>query len=119
MSNGGNIVDYHSCDFFPERWFDIVFVLRTDNTTLYDRLIARCVYEYFYSIKLTLNYIFRGYTGKKLEDNVDCEIFQTILEEAKASYRPEIVHELRSTCPSEYDENVNKICLWLQTWDSN
>lgn len=38
MCEGGNIVDYHGCDFFPERWFDIVFVLRTNNTLLYDRL---------------------------------------------------------------------------------
>ena len=41
MSRGGNVVDYHGCDFFPERWFDIVFVLRTDNSVLYDRLEKR------------------------------------------------------------------------------
>lgn len=41
MAQGGNIVDYHGCDFFPERWFDIVFVLRTNNTVLYDRLTHR------------------------------------------------------------------------------
>ena len=41
MTEGGNIVDYHGCDFFPERWFDIVFVLRTDNTVLYSRLEKR------------------------------------------------------------------------------
>ena len=41
MAGGGNVVDYHSCDFFPERWFDAVFVLRTDNTILYDRLAKR------------------------------------------------------------------------------
>jgi len=41
MGQGGKIVDYHGCDFFPERWFDIVFVLRTDNTVLYDRLAYR------------------------------------------------------------------------------
>lgn len=41
MSQGGNIVDYHSSEFFPERWFDIIFVLRTDNTTLFDRLVSR------------------------------------------------------------------------------
>ena len=43
MSKGGNIVDYHSCEFFPERWFDIVFVLRTDNSVLYKRLQQRSV----------------------------------------------------------------------------
>lgn len=41
MGDGGVIVDYHGCDFFPERWFQIVFVLRTDNTNLYSRLEGR------------------------------------------------------------------------------
>jgi len=45
MSKGGNIVDYHSCEFFPERWFDIVFVLRTDNSILYKRLQQRFVHS--------------------------------------------------------------------------
>ena len=44
MSAGGNVVEFHSVDFFPERWFDLVLVLRTDNTVLYDRLIARYVH---------------------------------------------------------------------------
>lgn len=43
MEEGGKIVDYHGCDFFPERWFDVVFVLRTNNTLLYDRLEKRLV----------------------------------------------------------------------------
>ena len=37
------MVDFHSCDLFPERWFDYVIVLRTDNTILFDRLVARFV----------------------------------------------------------------------------
>lgn len=41
MEEGGKIADYHGCDFFPKRWFDIIFVLRTDNTVLYDRLVGR------------------------------------------------------------------------------
>ena len=41
MREGGVIVDYHGCDFFPERWFHIVFVLRTDNGILYKRLETR------------------------------------------------------------------------------
>lgn len=52
MAEGGKIVDYHGCDFFPERWFDIVFVLRTNNTSLYDRLTKRFVCPMF-----TLKYI--------------------------------------------------------------
>lgn len=98
MSEGGKIVDYHGADFFPERWFDIVFVLRTNNTILYDRLKER------------------GYTGKKLEDNIECEIFQTILEEARSSYRKEIVHELMSNNLEQVTENVNRICQWIEQW---
>ncbi|XP_076667992.1 adenylate kinase isoenzyme 6 isoform X1 [Andrena cerasifolii] len=98
MCNGGKIVDYHGADFFPERWFDIVFVLRTDNTILYDRLRNR------------------GYTGKKLEDNIGCEIFQTILEEARSAYREEIVHELTSNDLDQVTDNVNRICQWIEQW---
>lgn len=47
MSKGGNIVDYHGCEFFPERWFDIVFVLRTDNSVLYERLQQRYATQVF------------------------------------------------------------------------
>jgi len=98
MCEGGNIVDYHGCDFFPERWFDIVFVLRTNNTTLYERLEQK------------------GYSGKKLTENVECEIFQTILEEARESYRKEIVHELKSNTPDEMETNLDQIERWVQQW---
>ena len=98
MSSGGNIVDFHSCEFFPERWFDVVFVLRTDNTTLYDRLSTR------------------GYAGKKLEDNVQCEIFETILEEAKNSYASNIVFELLNTMPDHLQINLQTVYKWLQSW---
>jgi len=101
MSAGGNIVDYHCSELFPERWFDIVFVLRTDNTTLYDRLTAR------------------GYADKKLEDNIDCEIFQTVLEEARKSYAAEIVHELKNVTPEELESNIQRICVWLHQWFSD
>ncbi|KAK7503538.1 hypothetical protein BaRGS_00005077 [Batillaria attramentaria] len=98
MSQGGNVVDYHGCDFFPERWFDIVFVLRTDNSILYDRLQQR------------------GYSGKKLESNIQCEIFQTILDEARDSYKPEIVHELPSNTPEQLEENLERILAWVAQW---
>uniref|UniRef100_T1JDR8 Adenylate kinase isoenzyme 6 homolog n=1 Tax=Strigamia maritima TaxID=126957 RepID=T1JDR8_STRMM len=98
LSPGGNVVDYHGCDFFPKRWFDIVFVLRTDNTRLFDRLTQR------------------GQSGKKLQDNLQCEIFQTILEEAKDAYPIEIVHELQSNTPEDMDENVEKILKWVEMW---
>ncbi|ESN94514.1 hypothetical protein HELRODRAFT_68926, partial [Helobdella robusta] len=101
LSRGKCIVDYHSCEFFPERWFDIVFVLRTDTNILYDRLEKR------------------GYSEKKLQDNVQCEIFQTILEEARSSYREEIVHELKSNVPSDMESNIERIVEWTKLYRTN
>jgi adenylate kinase len=97
------LIDHQVTDFFPERWFDIVFVLRTDNTTLYDRLGDNG----------------RGYSGKKLEDNIQCEIFQTILDEAKESYQEEIVHELQSNSDKDLKQNVDRILSWISQWSND
>nr|CAB3220767.1 adenylate kinase isoenzyme 6-like [Phallusia mammillata] len=98
MAEGGNIVDYHSCDFFPERWFDIVFVLRTDNSILYERLQRR------------------SYNEEKIKNNIECEIFQTILDEARESYKSDIVHELQSNTPENMENNVDEIVAWCKQW---
>ncbi|ESP01124.1 hypothetical protein LOTGIDRAFT_207723 [Lottia gigantea] len=100
MVDGGNIVDYHGCEFFPERWFHLVVVLRTDTALLYNRLEKR------------------GYHSKKLEDNVQCEIFRTILDEALESYKTNIVEELPSNTPEEMEENIEKITAWLNQWNA-
>lgn len=60
--------------------------------------------------------IVRGYSGKKLEDNIQCEIFQTILEEAQDSYKTEIVHELSSNTPDDLENNLAQIATWVQQW---
>ncbi|XP_059550416.1 adenylate kinase isoenzyme 6 isoform X1 [Myotis daubentonii] len=98
MSEGGVIIDYHGCDFFPERWFHIVFVLKTDNSILYKRLETR------------------GYNEKKLKDNVQCEIFQILYEEALASYSGDIVHQLPSNKPEDLENNINQILKWIEQW---
>ncbi|CAB3403723.1 unnamed protein product [Caenorhabditis bovis] len=90
--DGGVVVDYHGCDFFPERWFDIVIVLRCPNNILYDRLAAR------------------GYADFKIKENIECEIFGSLAEEARDSYDNEIVHEMQSQTPEQMDENLNRIC---------
>ncbi|KAM6157064.1 adenylate kinase isoenzyme 6 [Erethizon dorsatum] len=98
MTEGGVIVDYHGCDFFPERWFHAVFVLRTDNSILYKRLETR------------------GYNEKKLGDNIECEIFQVLYEEAMLSYKEDIVHQLPSNTPEELEDNINQISRWIEQW---
>ncbi|XP_022758718.1 adenylate kinase isoenzyme 6 homolog [Durio zibethinus] len=98
MEEGGNIVDYHGCDFFPERWFDLVVVLQTDNTVLYDRLSKR------------------GYEGSKLSNNIESEIFQVLLEEAKESYPEDIVIALKSDNIEDITRNVATITDWIRSW---
>ncbi|EHA99696.1 Adenylate kinase isoenzyme 6 [Heterocephalus glaber] len=98
MAEGGVTVDYHGCDFFPERWFHAVFVLRTDNSILYKRLETR------------------GYNEKKLGDNIECEIFQVLYEEAMLSYKEDTVHQLPSNKPEELEDNRNQILRWTEQW---
>jgi adenylate kinase len=98
VAAGGLIVDYHVTDFFPERFFDVVFVLRTDNTSLHDRLKAR------------------GYSDAKVKENLECEIFQTVLDEARESYPEEMVHELRSDSEDQLEDNLGRIKMWIDAW---
>lgn len=94
MAAGGVVVDHHSSDFFPERFFDLVVVLQTDNTLLYDRLKAR------------------GYSEKKIQENVQCEIMHVPCEEAQRSYRAEVVQILSSDDTDEMESNVERIVEW-------
>ena len=71
---------------------------RCDNTILYDRLKAR------------------NYTEKKLRENVECEIFGTLLEEAQDSYKQELIWELNSDSVEQMEENLEKIVSWALEW---
>ena len=62
-----------------------------------------------------IDYI-RGYSGQKLTDNVQCEIFQTILEEARDNYSHDIIHELPSNTPENLEQNVDTICSLVSEW---
>ena len=97
---GGVVVDYHSCDLFPERWFDLVVVLTCDNSGLYTRLESR------------------GYAEKKIRENVECEIFQTVLEEARESYDENIVRVCPSNDMEEMEMNEKDIVTWVGKWNS-
>lgn len=56
---------------------------------------------------------------QKLQENLDAEIMQVILEEAKESYDEEIVVELQSNNTDEIDNNVERISSWLQQWSKD
>ena len=101
MLTGGNVVDYHGCDFFPERWFDLVIVLQTDNSVLFDRLQAR------------------GYSEKKVSENIECEIMQVVAEEARESYKAEIIQMLPSNTVQELESNVDRIQRWVAAYEAD
>lgn len=60
----------------------------------------------------------RGYAGKKLSNNIECEIFQVLLEEAKESYKEDIVEALRSDCIDDINKNVSTLTDWVSNWSS-
>ena len=98
MDPGGVVIEYHAAELFPERWFDLVLVLRCENTVLYQRLENR------------------SYSAKKLQDNVEAEIMQVILDEAREAYAEEIVIELPSNTVEDIESNVARTLAWLQAW---
>ena len=99
--NTGIVADYHSCDLFPERWFDLILVLRAKTDVLFDRLAER------------------GYNEKKRSENLEAEIMQVVLDEARESYDLEIVHEVQSNTVEEMESNVERCKLWVEQWVAN
>jgi len=73
-------------------------VLRADSAVLYDRLAAR------------------GYADSKLQENIDSEIMEVLLQEARDAYEEEIVVELRSNTADDMDSNVERIEAWVKQW---
>ncbi len=96
--NEGVVVDFHMPLIFPERWFDLVLVLRTKTELLFDRLTAR------------------GYNEKKRSENMEAEIMQIILDEAREGYANETVHEVPSNSIEEMEQNIQRVEAWCKQW---
>eukprot|EP00475_Leptophrys_vorax_P041191 TRINITY_DN7769_c0_g1_i2.p2 TRINITY_DN7769_c0_g1~~TRINITY_DN7769_c0_g1_i2.p2 ORF type:complete len:176 (-),score=60.40 TRINITY_DN7769_c0_g1_i2:506-1033(-) len=97
LKDGGVVVDFHGSEMFPERWFDLVVVLRSDNSVLYERLEKR------------------GYSQKKLQENVEAEIMQVMLDEAMESYSQDIIQVMQSDTFEELEVNAATITNWIQS----
>ncbi|KAK3652493.1 factor activating pos9 [Elasticomyces elasticus] len=98
LEDGGQIIDWHACDLFPPSQIDLVYVVRCDNKLLYDRLKKR------------------GYGEKKLQENMDCEIMEVLLSEAREAYDENMVVELKSESTEDIDSNVERIEQWITNW---
>lgn len=94
----GVVADFHVCEIFPERWFDLVLVLRARTEILFDRLTQR------------------GYSEQKRSQNMESEIMQVILEEAREAYDANIVHEVPSNTLQDMESNVKRIEEWCKQW---
>jgi adenylate kinase len=61
----------------------------------------------------------RKYPEVKLQENIDSEIMEVLLQEAKESYDEEIVVELQSMDADQMESNVERIEQWLAQWKEN
>jgi adenylate kinase len=63
-----------------------------------------------------MNIIDRGYKLNKIQENNDAEIMNVVLEEARSSYAPEIVVELKSESTEDLESNVSRVVEWINAW---
>lgn len=89
-------------------------IILTVSNTIYFTLIYIINKNELFVPSFTFN--FRGYSTKKLQNNVECEIFQTLLEEAMESYDNNIVHELRNETYADMERNITHIGAWVNQW---
>ena len=100
-TNGGNVFDTHMAGGFDPKWFDLVIVLRCDNTILYDRLEER------------------GYVQKKIQENVEAEIMQVVYDEAMETFDKKIVIQLQNDDIDQQEDNITKIKQWMAQFDKS
>lgn len=96
-------------------------VLRVDSSTLYDRLSARYILyssplSTFVFEETSTNTYVRKYPEAKLQENLDSEIMEVLLQEARDSYDEQIVVELTSNTTDEMESNVDRIEAWVKQW---
>lgn len=88
MYSGGQIIDFHSCSFFPRSWFQAIVLLRANNTQIFDRLTER------------------GYAERKIRENVEAEIFNVVFDEVYESFDKGLVVCLESNTVEEMQRNL-------------
>lgn len=129
VAGGGCIIDWHACDLFPRSWIDLVVVLRVDSSTLYDRLKARYVAQGPLPALIPCktpavpcadpDMTSRNYAEAKLQENLDSEIMEVLLQEAREAYDEEVVIELTSNTSDEMESNLDRIEAWVKQWKAD
>ncbi|EME28544.1 Adenylate kinase isoenzyme 6 [Galdieria sulphuraria] len=97
LKPGGYLLEYHGCEWFASCKIDLVIVLQTETAPLYDRLKAR------------------GYSGRKLEENMECEIMQVILDEAYCCFNEKQIWVVPSNKEQDLEETVERVQKFLES----
>ena len=58
----------------------------------------------------------RNYSRAKVEENVECEMMEVVLDEARSSYRPEIVWRLSNDNLTMREANLGRLVDWIRLW---
>jgi adenylate kinase len=59
---------------------------------------------------------FSGYNSKKIQNNIECEIFQMALDEARSSYKKDIVFDVRGETEEDMEKNLEHVEKFLDSW---
>lgn len=57
-----------------------------------------------------------GYAQNKISENVECEIMQVVMEEAREAYDENIIQELPSDTVAQMEANADRIRQWAEEW---
>lgn len=61
----------------------------------------------------------RRYDEKKLQENLDAEIFGVLIEEAREGFDEGIVVELISEEDGDVETNCGRISSWIENWKND
>lgn len=70
-------------------------------------------------IKCSFFFFDRNYNQRKITENIECEIMQVVLDEARESYAEEIVIELPSNDINDMESNVERVRQWVDIYKAN
>jgi broad-specificity NMP kinase len=96
LNEGGYVVDFHSVYFIPDELANLVVLLRCDNTVLYDRLLAR------------------GYSEKKIKENIECEIMEVTSDDVRENFQESKILELSNEHNDQMMTNIDEIIKFLK-----
>ncbi len=86
----GYIIEGHVLDLLPAHWFDVIIVVRTSPRILIQRLKQR------------------GYSSRKIDENMEAEIMEVCLTDAMHQFGPEKVLSIQN------DDNLDKTISEIQ-----